>query len=252
MVTRWRRAGRPAAALTVVGAAFAALLAGCGFGGGAADVAAERACYAVTRVVDGDTFKIDAGAGKDDTVRLLGVDTPETVKPDAPVEPYGPEASDFAKRLLTGRTVCLETDVRERDPYGRLLAYAYLEDGTFVNERLLAEGYATVLTIPPNVRFADRFVAAQREAREAGRGLWAAPDAEAPGAAGGGASGGGAAGAASGAAGGGVHVRGRRDGLAERGEEATAATGGSWIGVPPRYRHVTGAVADAGCLGWAP
>lgn len=144
---------------------------------GASDASVERVCSAVTRVVDGDTFKIAVGAGKEDTVRLIGVDTPESVKPGSPVEPYGIEASDFAKELLTDQTVCLEWDVEERDRYGRLLAYAYLADGTFVNERLLAEGYATVLTIPPNVKHADRFVEVQREARDAGRGLWGDPDA---------------------------------------------------------------------------
>jgi len=144
-------------------------LSGCG---AQAEPAAERACYPVTRVVDGDTFKIDAGGGRDDTVRMIGIDTPETVKPNSPVEPYGKEASAYAKELLEGRDACLELDVEERDKYDRLLAYVYLADGTFVNEALLAQGYASVLTIPPNVKFADRFVRVQREARGAGRGLW--------------------------------------------------------------------------------
>ncbi|HZG83441.1 MAG TPA: thermonuclease family protein [Paenibacillus sp.] len=144
-------------------------MSGCG---AQVETAAGRDCYPVTRVVDGDTFKIDAGGGRGDTVRMIGIDTPETVKPNTPVEPFGKEASAYAKKLLEGRAACLEPDVEERDKYGRLLAYVYLEDGTFVNEALLAQGYATVLTIPPNVKFADRFVRVQREAREAGRGLW--------------------------------------------------------------------------------
>lgn len=158
---------------------FAVGIAGC-TSDGASDPAAGRECFPVKRVVDGDTFRIDIGGGRDDTVRLIGVDTPETVKPGSPVEPYGKEASDFTKKLLTGKTVCLEKDVEERDRYGRLLAYVYLEeDGTFVNELLLAEGYAQVLTVPPNVRFSDRFVEVQREARSAGRGLWGDPEASA-------------------------------------------------------------------------
>ena len=134
--------------------------------------AMETSCYPVARVVDGDTFRIDVGGGREDVVRMLGIDTPETVKPNAPVEPYGKEASAYAKRLLDGRTACLELDVEARDKYDRLLAYVYLEDGTFVNETMIAGGYAQVLTIPPNVRHAERFLALQREARDAGRGLW--------------------------------------------------------------------------------
>lgn len=146
-----------------------AFAAGCASAGAGVN---DASCFPVSRVVDGDTFQIDAGGGRKETVRLIGVDTPETVKPGSPVEPYGTEASDFAKKLLTGQTVCLERDVEERDRYGRLLAYAYLKDGTFVNELLLAEGYAQVLTVPPNVKYADHFQKVQREAREAKRGLW--------------------------------------------------------------------------------
>lgn len=122
----------------------------------------------VSRVVDGDTFETAQG----EKVRLIGVDTPETVKPGSPVEPYGKEASNFTKQHLTGKKVRMEYDVEAKDRYGRTLAYVYLEDGTFYNELLLLEGYAQVLTIPPNVKYADRFLAAQRKAREAGKGLW--------------------------------------------------------------------------------
>jgi len=123
---------------------------------------------AVTRVVDGDTFEIKSG----EKVRMIGVDTPETVKPNHPVERYGKEASAYTKQLLTGQTVTLHFDIEPRDKYGRLLAYVYLPDGTFVNEKLLREGYGRVLTIPPNVKYADRFVQAEREARGRERGLW--------------------------------------------------------------------------------
>ncbi|TLS54200.1 nuclease [Paenibacillus antri] len=167
----WEK-GAALAAIAALGLA----LGGCAEDAGT-DAAAERACYPVTRVVDGDTFKIDVGAKRDDTVRMLGIDTPETVKPDSPVEPYGKEASEYAKKLLTGANACLELDAAERDRFDRLLAYVYLEDGTFVNEKLVAEGYATVLTIPPNVRRADALLAAERRAREAGLGLWGLRDA---------------------------------------------------------------------------
>jgi micrococcal nuclease len=122
----------------------------------------------VERVVDGDTFVLADG----ERVRLIGVDTPETVKPGTAPQVYGKEASRYTKRMLEGKRVRLEFDVSERDRYGRLLAYVYLEDGTFFNEHLLAEGYARVMTVPPNVKYAERFLAAERAAREAGRGLW--------------------------------------------------------------------------------
>jgi micrococcal nuclease len=122
----------------------------------------------VKRVVDGDTFELTNG----EKVRLIGVDTPETVKPNTPVQPYGKEASDFTKKMLTGKKIRLETDVQERDKYGRILAYAYLEDGTFFNELLLREGYAQIMTVPPNVKYADHFRSVQQKAREQGKGLW--------------------------------------------------------------------------------
>ncbi|MHB8918681.1 MAG: thermonuclease family protein [Desulfocucumaceae bacterium] len=125
----------------------------------------------VARVIDGDTFEI-ANRGKPERVRLIGVDTPESVKPDSPVEPYGIEASKYTKELIGGKMVRLEFDVQERDKYGRLLAYVYLEDGTMVNAKLLEEGMAVIMTIPPNVRMADTFLKIQRKAREEKKGLW--------------------------------------------------------------------------------
>lgn len=122
----------------------------------------------VQRVVDGDTVELSTG----EKVRLIGVDTPETVKPNHPVEPYGKEASDFSKQLLTGQKVTLKFDVEPYDKYKRLLAYMYLQDGTFVNEKLVRDGYARIMTIPPNVANADLFLEAEREARENNRGLW--------------------------------------------------------------------------------
>ena len=126
----------------------------------------------VERVVDGDTFVAELG-GRSERVRIIGVDTPETVDPDRPVQPYGKEASNFAKRMLSGRTVRLVGDVEPRDRYGRLLAYVWLPDGTFWNALLAAEGYAQLITIPPDVTYASLFRHLVDEARSTHRGLWA-------------------------------------------------------------------------------
>jgi micrococcal nuclease len=129
----------------------------------------------VRRVVDGDTIVV-ALPGGDEQVRLVGIDTPETVKPDSPVECFGPEASARTKALLPpGTTIRLERDVEARDRYGRLLAYVYRQaDGVFVNLALATEGYARHLTIAPNNAYADRFAGAAATARRDGRGLWGA------------------------------------------------------------------------------
>jgi micrococcal nuclease len=124
----------------------------------------------VLRVVDGDTIEADVD-GKEEDVRYIGVDTPESVKPDTPVECYALKASHFNEDLVDGRTVRLEYDAEQRDVYGRLLAYVYLDD-TFVNAELVKHGYATTLTIPPNTRFADLFARLEREASDDERGLW--------------------------------------------------------------------------------
>jgi micrococcal nuclease len=128
----------------------------------------------VARVVDGDTIVIRAPAGGEDTVRLLGIDTPETVDPDEPVGCFGPEASAYAKHLLAGRVVVLVYDRERRDMYGRLLAYAYLGGGRplFVNRRLVALGYARTLVFPPNVAHRAELARAEAAAALAGRGLW--------------------------------------------------------------------------------
>ena len=128
----------------------------------------------VARVVDGDTIVVARGGGEE-RVRYIGVDTPETVKPRTPVQCFGRKASAFNHRLLDGRSVRLVADAEQRDRYGRLLAYVYrADDGLFVNAELVRHGYATTLTIPPNVRYAERFRALAAEARRAGRGLWSA------------------------------------------------------------------------------
>ena len=120
----------------------------------------------VTKNTDGDTLHL-SGIGR---VRLIGVDTPEVY---GGVECYGREASAFAKRVLPpGTPVRYRLGVDPTDRYGRALAYVWLRDGRFFNLMLVQRGYAQVLTIPPNVDYADRFRAAQRRARQAERGLW--------------------------------------------------------------------------------
>ena len=127
----------------------------------------------VVRVVDGDTIKVRLDGGGTERVRYIGIDTPESVKPDTPVQCFAEKASHFNASLVDGRDVTLRTDAEQRDRYGRLLAYVYA-DGRFVNRELVARGYARTLTIPPNVAHADEFARLARRAREAGLGLWRA------------------------------------------------------------------------------
>ena len=124
----------------------------------------------VTRVVDGDTIEVDYKGSAVD-IRLIGIDTPETVHPSEPVECFGPAASRFTTTSLTGETVRLEFDVERRDYYGRMLSYVW-DEGKLFNSTLVQRGFATVSTYPPNVKYVDRFTAAQNQAEGAGRGLW--------------------------------------------------------------------------------
>ena len=126
----------------------------------------------VVRVVDGDTIQVCCIAGKREKVRYIGINTPETKHPRKGVEYFGKEASDANSKLVAGKTVRLEFDVQQRDRYGRLLAYVFLKDGTFVNAWLVEHGFAQVATFPPNVKHEGLFRKLQREAREKGRGLW--------------------------------------------------------------------------------
>ncbi|WP_297338098.1 thermonuclease family protein [Algoriphagus sp.] len=127
----------------------------------------------VSKVVDGDTFWVINPDGREEKIRLIGVDTPEVRNTGRTrVEYFGKESSDFAKKFLTGKKVRLEYDVQRRDRYQRTLAYVYLEDGTFFNALLVKEGYATVATFPPNVKNENLFVQLQRQARQKGKGLW--------------------------------------------------------------------------------
>ena len=130
----------------------------------------------VVRVVDGDTL-IVAVDGQQARLRLIGMDTPETVHPSKPVQCFGAEATVKMQQLVdsvAGR-VWLEKDISETDRYGRLLRYVWLgPDGPLLNEVLVIEGYAQVSTFPPDVKYKDRFLTAQRQARSEGRGLWGA------------------------------------------------------------------------------
>lgn len=127
--------------------------------------------YEVVRVVDGDTIVVKYN-GVDEKVRLIGIDTPESVHADESKNTKeGVMVSDYTKKMLTGKKVGLEFDVSKRDKYGRLLAYVYL-DGEMYNKILLKEGYARVATYPPNVKYVDEFVKLQKEARENNKGLW--------------------------------------------------------------------------------
>jgi len=128
----------------------------------------------VARIVDGDTIVV-ALAGRTERVRYIGIDTPESVKPDSPVQCYAHRAAVENARLVARQRVRLVLDVEPRDRFGRLLAYVYrARDGVLVNAALVRGGFARTLTIPPNVRFADRFRALAAQARRAGRGLWSA------------------------------------------------------------------------------
>ena len=126
-------------------------------------------------MVDGDTVIVDFGE-VEETIRLIGVNTPETVKPDSPVECYGPEASAHTKELLPpGTPVRVERDVEPRDVYGRLLGYlTRTADGLFVNDDLIRTGHATVLSIEPNIAYHEQFVESATQAEAAGLGLWGA------------------------------------------------------------------------------
>jgi micrococcal nuclease len=135
----------------------------------------------VSSAIDGDTLKLSTG----EYVRLIGVDTPESRYNNKLVRDckrsrrdkdailkMGREASNFTRKLVEGKRVKLAFDLQKHDKYGRLLAYVYLEDGTFVNGKIVEEGYAKVMTIPPNVKYAKTFLMLEREARQKGSGLW--------------------------------------------------------------------------------
>ena len=156
--------------LALAAAGYAAAAGGGGGpgGGGAGSGSTGR----VTRVVDGDTIHVEL-AGVEETLRYIGVDTPESVKPGTPVQCFAKRAGAYNERLIEGRTVRLVLDAEHRDRYGRLLAYVYRAgDGLFVNAALVRGGYAVPLTIPPNVAHAAELRRIAATARRDGRGLW--------------------------------------------------------------------------------
>lgn len=135
----------------------------------------------VKRAIDGDTLELADGA----RVRLIGIDTPEmhdspklnrdsqrSGQDVAAIKALGRRAYEFTKGLVEGKQVSLEFDIEKYDKYKRLLAYAYLKDGTFVNAKIVEEGYASLMTFPPNVKYADLFLRLYQQARGNKRGLW--------------------------------------------------------------------------------
>lgn len=128
---------------------------------------ATGSAFVVSEVIDGDTIRLSTG----ETVRYIGIDTPETKHPQKGIECFGKEASRFNEDLVLGKTVRLEKDVSETDRYGRLLRYVWL-DGVMVNQTLVAAGYAHASTYPPDVKYQDVFDVAEKEAMENNRGLW--------------------------------------------------------------------------------
>lgn len=129
--------------------------------------------YTVAKVIDGDTIDVNID-GKVERLRLIGIDTPETVDPRKPVQCFGKEASSKAKDLLEGKKVRLESDTSQdnRDKYNRLLRYVYLEDGTSYNKLIIAEGYAHEYTYNVPYKYQAEYKQAQKEAESAQKGLW--------------------------------------------------------------------------------
>ena len=136
----------------------------------------------VTRVIDGDTLQLETG----ERVRLIGIDTPEMHESDklyrdsartkqdiATIQALGKRSYEFTKKLVEGKRVSLEFDVERYDRYKRILAYVYIKDGTFLNAQIVSQGYANLMTYPPNVKYADLFLKLYKQARENNRGLWA-------------------------------------------------------------------------------
>ncbi len=135
---------------------------------------ATQAYYSVRRVIDGDTIVVDMDGTKE-TVRLIGINTPETVDPRRPVQCFGKEASLKASAVLSDTRVRIETDPSqgERDKYGRLLAYVFLADGTSFNRMMVSEGYAYEYTYNTPYKYQQEFKQAQKEAQASAKGLWA-------------------------------------------------------------------------------
>lgn len=130
----------------------------------------------ISRVIDGDTVLVTTSEGEEERVRLLLIDTPESVSPREPVQKFGPEAAAFAKqRLKQGQTVTLEKGNPQRDQYGRLLGYLWINDENF-NKSMIEKGYARVAYVfPPNTKYVDEFREAEHKAKDSGVGIWSIP-----------------------------------------------------------------------------
>src|SRR5215217_8784600 len=172
------RRGALRAPLFIAAVLLAVAFSRCGSDGGGSSEPSGPVTARVTHVVDGDTIDVELPDGAEETVRYIGIDTPETVKPDTPVQCGGPKAHAANERLVGGRTVTLRFDRERRDVYDRLLAYVYVPSRTpggqplFVNAELTRRGLARPLTIPPNDSFATLFTRLAAKAGAAGRGLW--------------------------------------------------------------------------------
>lgn len=143
------------------------------------DRTSNQEFYSIKKFVDGDTFWVDDGSRKGLKLRLIGINSPE---PRAyfgrEKEPYGKAASSHMIELIGSSQVRLEFDVDSLDQYGRTLAYVFLEDGTFINKQMVEDGYAQIATYPPNVKYIEEFIRAERKARETKSGLWSGNDVE--------------------------------------------------------------------------
>lgn len=129
--------------------------------------------YSIKKFVDGDIFWINDGSSKGIKIRLIGVDTPENQSRFGKQEEYfGDEASIFVKKILTHNLIRLEFDLDTLDSFGRTLAYVYLDDGTLLNDKLVKEGYAKVMTVKPNIKYKKRFLSSENFAIEHKIGLW--------------------------------------------------------------------------------
>ena len=134
----------------------------------------ENAWYKVSKITDGDTFYVITSSSEKFKIRLIGIDAPETRNVGVKVrkEYFGKEAKIFVTNLLKNKKVKLTFDVQKTDRYGRILAYVYLENGVFLNQYLVENGFAVVSTFPPNVKFVEVFTKAEKSARNKKLGLW--------------------------------------------------------------------------------
>ena len=171
--------GRPQSTAITISSAFLIALSGCGSSAhqGTATIPGQSglgAIAVVIHVVDGDTVDLRFAAGSSERARLLGIDTPETVKPNTPIQCFGPEASAHTKKLLApGTKVIVQRDGEARDRYGRLLVYLWrASDGRFVNGDLVTAGFARTLSIAPNTAHRADLAAAAAAAAAADVGLW--------------------------------------------------------------------------------